>query len=69
MKRNPLPHLRDYGAAGRESMNKTRALQAMAYRFGVILIMPASDWPHRTWRVACEKGEKMATRRERDLLG
>ena len=56
MKRNPPQHLRDYGAAGRESMNKSRALQAMAYQFAVILIMSASDWPHRTWRVACEKG-------------
>lgn len=36
--------------------NKSRALQAMAYQFAVILIMSASDWPHRTWRVACEKG-------------
>ena len=25
MKRNPPQHLRDYGAAGRESMNKSRA--------------------------------------------
>jgi hypothetical protein len=56
MKRNPPQHLRDYGAAGRESMNKSRALQAMAYQFAVILIMSASDWPHRTWRVAGEKG-------------
>ena len=56
MKRNPPQHLRDYGAAGRESMNKSRALQAMAYQFAVILIMSASDWPHRTWRVACETG-------------
>jgi hypothetical protein len=43
MKRNPSQHLRDYGAAGRESMNKTRALQAMAYRFGVILPCLRSD--------------------------
>jgi hypothetical protein len=41
MKRNPPQHLRDYGAAGRESMNKTRALQAMAYRFGGYFAVPA----------------------------